>query len=58
MTTERNERTDDLLNDLHGEVKIAGVTLSPADILFELDPIAYRQVTLDNGYDDEEDDDE
>lgn len=30
-------------DDLHGDVVIAGITFSPADILKELDPIAYNE---------------
>lgn len=58
MTIKRNERTDKLLNDIYGDFRLMDVTFYPADILFELDPIAYRQLTLDCGHEDEEDEED
>lgn len=56
MSTEitRNESLDEMLNELYEEVVICGCTFSPADILAELDPIAYRQALLDSGFGEEE----
>ena len=34
---------DYYFDDIHGDVIIAGITFSPADILKELDPVAYNQ---------------
>lgn len=34
---------DYYFDDLHGDVVIAGITFSPADILKECDPIAYNE---------------
>lgn len=31
------------LDDLHGDIIIAGITFSPADILAKLDPIGYQE---------------
>jgi len=42
MTVERNEMLDDMLNEAHPDVVICGITFSAADILAELDPIAYN----------------
>ena len=30
-------------DDIHGDVVLAGISFSPADILKEMDPIAYNQ---------------
>lgn len=30
-------------DDIHGDVVLAGITFSPADILKEMDPIAYNE---------------
>jgi len=30
-------------DDIHGDIVIAGITFSPADILKEMDPIAYNE---------------
>jgi hypothetical protein len=38
----RADRFDDLLNESYPEYTIAGITLTPAQILFDCDPIAYR----------------
>lgn len=43
----RHDIVDDYLNEAHEEVVICGCTFSPADILFELDPIAYRCLAAD-----------
>jgi hypothetical protein len=39
---ERAQHFDDMLNELYEPYEIAGVTLYPADILANSDPIAYR----------------
>jgi hypothetical protein len=36
------DRFDEMLNELYPEYTIAGITITPAKILFECDPIAYR----------------
>lgn len=51
MTTERNEQLDDLLNDTNETVTIWGLNFEPADIVFELDPIAYRCMVADMWFD-------
>ena len=38
----RCESFDDSLNDAFPTVIIAGLEFKPADILFEMDPVAYR----------------
>ena len=43
----RDEKFDDSLNDAFPTYEIAGVTICPADILFECDPIAYRVALAD-----------
>ena len=43
----RDEKFDDSLNDTFPAYEIAGVTICPADILFECDPIAYRVALAD-----------
>lgn len=54
----RHDIVDDYLNAAHEEVVICGCTFSPADILFELDPIAYRCLAADLGADEEEEEEE
>lgn len=44
---QRHDIVDDYLNVAYEEVTICGCTFSPADILFELDPIAYRCLAAD-----------
>jgi hypothetical protein len=39
---ERHQEFDYYLEDCYPNVQIAGITFSPADILAECDPIAYR----------------
>lgn len=51
----RCEGLDEMLNEIYDEVIICGCSFSPADILANLDPIAYRQAYLDGGYEEEED---
>lgn len=36
------ERYDELLNEVYGEVQLGYMIFMPADIIKELDPIAYR----------------
>ncbi len=58
--TDRNSAYDDLLNEIYGPVRLGQFEFSPADIFFELDPIAYRCGLADweDEYGDEEDDEE
>lgn len=44
---ERHDIVDDYLNEAYEEVTILGCTFSPADILYELDPTAYRCLAAD-----------
>lgn len=44
---ERSEVVDDFLNESYAEVTIFGCSFDPADILFKLDPVAYRCLALD-----------
>lgn len=44
---QRDDRTDDYLNDCYPMVEIAGMTFEPATVIFECDPIAYRQIQVD-----------
>ncbi len=37
------EDFDYYFDDIHGDIVIAGISFSPADILKEMDPIAYQQ---------------
>lgn len=46
MSTERCEALDAALNQM-GPVIIMGVTFMPAEIVRELDPIAYEQAAAD-----------
>jgi hypothetical protein len=39
---ELEEMYDDILNDSYGEIKLGYLTFSPADIIKNCDPIAYR----------------
>lgn len=39
---ERNEEYDDMLDSCYPSVKIGAFEFSASDVLFELDPIAYR----------------
>jgi len=41
-TVERDELTDEMLNEVCGEVAIGSLTYLPADVLAAVDPIAYR----------------
>lgn len=51
--TERNEKLDELLNE-QWPIEIAGVMFDRADIVRECDPIAYRCMVADMGYDEED----
>ena len=42
-----NEFYDDLLNECFGEIKLGNLTFSPAEIIKNLDPIAYDQGLMD-----------
>jgi hypothetical protein len=53
MSEGRADRFDDWLDDVYPTYQIAGVELSPSQILFNCDPIAYR-IAL-SEWDDEED---
>lgn len=44
--TERHEGLDELLDEIHPTVQICGITFHASDILFECDPIAYREAWL------------
>lgn len=44
---EAMESFDDSINESWGEVRLAGLTFQPSEILRELDPIAYRTYLLD-----------
>lgn len=44
---ERHDIVDEYLNAAYEEVTISGCTFSPADILYKLDPTAYRCLALD-----------
>ena len=37
------EDFDYYFEDIHGDVVLAGITFSPADILKEMDPVAYNE---------------
>lgn len=37
------EDFDYYFDDIHGDIVIAGITFSPADILKNMDPVAYRE---------------
>ncbi len=37
------EDFDYYFDDIHGDIVIAGISFSPADILKNMDPIAYQQ---------------
>lgn len=54
----RYDVVDDYLNEAHEEVEICGCTFSPADILYGLDPIAYRCLAADLGAGEEEEEEE
>ena len=41
--SELQKQFDYYFDDIHGDIIIAGITFSPADILKEMDPIAYKQ---------------
>ena len=41
--SELHKEFDYYFDDIHGDVIIAGITFSPADILKELDPVAYNE---------------
>lgn len=41
--SELQKEFDYYFDDIHGDVILAGITFSPADILKELDPIAYNE---------------
>lgn len=61
MNVERIEAVDDMLNEVYPEVVIGGITFSPADILAELDPVAYNCMAseyIDDNVDEEEEEDE
>lgn len=42
------ELFDDMLNEVYSPVEMCGVTLYPATMLKECDPVAYRQAFLDH----------
>lgn len=42
MSEGKADRFDEMLNECYPEYSIAGATLTPAHILKECDPIAYR----------------
>ena len=44
---ERNDEFDDLLDDLYGEVVVAGMRYAASDVLANVDPIAYRVMLSD-----------
>lgn len=46
MSNERDERTDEYLNGRDWP-EVAGHLFAPADVLFELDYTAYREIELD-----------
>ena len=50
------DRYDELLNDCHDDVVIAGITFAPAAVLLTMDPVAYRCGLVD--CEDAEEDDE
>lgn len=39
---ERNERFDEMLDELYEPMRIGELTFYPSDVLYTLDPIAYR----------------
>lgn len=39
---DRSSAYDEFLNDVHGPVNIGTLTFDAADVIFELDPVAYR----------------
>lgn len=39
---ERNERFDDLMDELYGDFVIGELTFAASEILFDCDPIAYH----------------
>lgn len=43
----RDEKFDEVLNDTHKPVIIAGLTFYPADILYKCDPVAYHIASID-----------
>lgn len=51
---ERNERLDDMLNECYSTITICGMEFSPADILAELDPVAYQCAVNDMEPEDDE----
>lgn len=55
-TETRHDIIDDWLNEVYDEVTICGCTFSPADILFKLDPTAYRCLAADLLAEEEEED--
>lgn len=44
---ERNDITDEYLDEGHEAITICGCEFSPSDILYNCDPIAYRCLTAD-----------
>ena len=44
---ERNDITDEYLDECHEVVTIGGCEFYPSDILYNCDPIAYRCLTAD-----------
>lgn len=39
---ERNERFDETLDELYEPMRIGELTFYPSDVMYHLDPIAYR----------------
>ena len=54
MDIERDINTDSLIDALHEPVTIIGITWDASRILFELDPIAYREIQADLEAEDED----
>jgi len=42
FSQEAIDRYDELLNECHDDVVIAGITFEPAAVLLAMDPVAYR----------------
>ena len=42
MNNERNEKFDEMLDEISESYKIGDLTFSASDILYNCDPIAYR----------------
>lgn len=55
MTAE--QKLEDLINETYPVVKIGYLEFDPAKIVQELDPIAWRCMVADSGFEDDEDED-